>query len=399
MTEGLSFHSRAEIGSAALGSADEGQRTVYVLAGGVGNVGGAARAALLLCEGLAAIGLTVRVYVSESPDAAARERLLLAGVRVVVPFVRHGWRWDMPRRALLVRLVLDAWRSRPAFIQCVGIQREAAFLLRVPMMPKLLLWETTEALPGIKFVNMGMQKVINRAAALLVPSRTVAVNVRRTYGYRGPLVRLPFWVEPCRVTTMSPRPRGANILYVGRLDEDKGLDVLVPAFLELRKRYPRARLVIRGGGGNEAYVRRLVGESEGIDVGGRVEDDHYEQLMQEADIFVLPSRHEGYPLSLLEACARSIPVVATTVGSIPEMFQDSDAAVLVPPGDQTALVDAFRQLFREPDAIHARRRAAALQLYERMSSPSVIRSLLRDTYLGSPARNPSAICSVHLAPK
>jgi glycosyltransferase involved in cell wall biosynthesis len=66
--------------------------------------------------------------------------------------------------------------------------------------------------------------------------------------------------------------------------------------------------------------------------------------MAGCDIFVLGSRWEGLPVALMEACALHLPIVATSVGGIPDYFTDGEDALLVPPGDPGALADTIVRL-------------------------------------------------------
>jgi len=70
-------------------------------------------------------------------------------------------------------------------------------------------------------------------------------------------------------------------------------------------------------------------------------------LIGELDLLVIPSLSEGTPLVLLEGVAAGVPVVATTVGGIPEQVSDGIEALLVPPGDDRALADACRRILAD----------------------------------------------------
>jgi glycosyltransferase involved in cell wall biosynthesis len=85
-------------------------------------------------------------------------------------------------------------------------------------------------------------------------------------------------------------------------------------------------------------------------------------LLRAADVFVFPSRWEGNPLSVMEAMAAGLPVVATAVGGVPELVEDGVSGILVPNEDHNALVGALQQLVQRADLraqmAHAARRRA-----------------------------------------
>lgn len=125
------------------------------------------------------------------------------------------------------------------------------------------------------------------------------------------------------------------------------------------------RLAIAGRGGEEASLRALareLGISDRVNLLGLRDD--VDQILAAADIFVQSSLSEGLPLSILEAMAAGVPIVATRVGGIPEALGAGEAGILVPPGDPEALGAAIAGLVASADvaarlgaAAHARARA------------------------------------------
>jgi glycosyltransferase involved in cell wall biosynthesis len=77
------------------------------------------------------------------------------------------------------------------------------------------------------------------------------------------------------------------------------------------------------------------------------ERDDVPGLLSDADVFVLASRSEGLPLSVIEAMAAGLPVVASDVGGLRELVRDAETGVLVPPSDATALASALRPLLAD----------------------------------------------------
>jgi len=133
---------------------------------------------------------------------------------------------------------------------------------------------------------------------------------------------------------------------VTRVDRHKGLEVLVEALRQL----PQAHGVVVGEGPELPALRKL---AEARGVGERLVttgfDPEPRAALQGFDVFVLPSRFESLPLSILEAMSAGLPVVASEVGSVPEAVLDGETGLLVPAGDAAALAGAMGRLLDDPD--------------------------------------------------
>ncbi len=138
------------------------------------------------------------------------------------------------------------------------------------------------------------------------------------------------------------------ILYLGTLEPRKGLDTLVAAFARLAADLPH-HLVIAGKRGwyTEPLFRqvRALGLERRVHFPGYVAAGDQAALYSLADLFVLPSRYEGFGLPVLEAMACGTPVVCSQAASLPEVA--GDAAVLVPPGDVEALAGGLRGVLQD----------------------------------------------------
>jgi glycosyltransferase involved in cell wall biosynthesis len=162
-------------------------------------------------------------------------------------------------------------------------------------------------------------------------------------------------VEPGteRVATRPHRVEGViALLAVGAVVPRKGYDVLVAALARL-KHLPW-RLVIAGDCGRSVDTfRRLVadvaalGLSDRVRLAGTVTAEELASLYASADLFVLPSRFEGYGMAYAEAIAHGVPVIGTNAGAIPETVP-TDAGVLVPPDDVDMLTATLQRLMDNP---------------------------------------------------
>jgi glycosyltransferase involved in cell wall biosynthesis len=150
-----------------------------------------------------------------------------------------------------------------------------------------------------------------------------------------------------------PVPEGGRVLLcVGRLAQQKGIDVAVRALARIREREPAAVLVVLGEGPERARLEALGGD--GVYLPGRVGD--VASWYRRAELLVHPARWEGFGLALLEAMVAGKPVVATRVSSAPEIVLDDETGLLVPPDDPDALAEAALALLGDPA------RAAAMGL-------------------------------------
>lgn len=139
------------------------------------------------------------------------------------------------------------------------------------------------------------------------------------------------------------------VLTVGRLNVMKGHTHLVDAVPELARRFPDVAVVVLGAGHLHDQLRRQaveLGVEDVVHLPGHRSDARL--LLDAADVFVLPSLHEGMPLALLEAMDARLPVVATRVIGSEEVVADGETGLLVRPRDAAALAGAIGRLLADP---------------------------------------------------
>jgi glycosyltransferase involved in cell wall biosynthesis len=170
------------------------------------------------------------------------------------------------------------------------------------------------------------------------------------------------------------------ILAVGRLSREKGHVGLVHALEHLRREAhaTKFKLVVVGEGPERERV-----EAEALSYGldacvvfaGHASD--VRPFYALADVLALPSHSEGSPLVLLEAMAACVPVVATSVGGVPEVATDGETALLVPPHDPAAFANALARVLSGATLARARAERAAAHVAEHFSPEARARSLIR----------------------
>jgi glycosyltransferase involved in cell wall biosynthesis len=148
---------------------------------------------------------------------------------------------------------------------------------------------------------------------------------------------------------LQPKPRpssGFVVGSVGRLDRQKGLDVLVDALPAIPDAF--ALLVGDGPERDDLLARAAAaGVADRLSVTGWQADAR--NYLTALDVFVLPSRFEGFPQAVVEALLAELPVVASDVGSVSESVIDGETGFLVPPDDAPALAEALRRLQDDPE--------------------------------------------------
>jgi glycosyltransferase involved in cell wall biosynthesis len=170
------------------------------------------------------------------------------------------------------------------------------------------------------------------------------------------------------------------ILAVGRLSKEKAQIDLLRAFKNLSDTHAEinARLVIVGDGPEREPLEAAVAS---LGIGARViftgQVNKVEVYYAAADVFANPSDSEGSPFVLLEAMAANLPIVATAVGGVPEMFENNQSALLVPANDPQAMADAIARVLSDEQLAQRLAASAATLGSFRFSPETYVRSLAK----------------------
>jgi glycosyltransferase involved in cell wall biosynthesis len=199
------------------------------------------------------------------------------------------------------------------------------------------------------------RRVFARADAIVVHSSEMRERALAAGASPERLLQIAHGVEVDLFWRASEVRETTRLLAVGRLSHEKGFDVLLDA---LRQIPPTAKweLEIVGEGPLRAELARQA-EASGLRrvrfLGGLPPTQLRERLAA-ADVLVVPSRREGFGVVALEGMAAQLPVIATTVGALPEIITPNETGLLAPPDDAPALRDALLSL------LHDRARARTL---------------------------------------
>jgi glycosyltransferase involved in cell wall biosynthesis len=308
------------------------------------ELGGAQTAVALLLPGLVD---RFEVTLAAQGSGPLRDAAEAAGVPYVeLEHVRrpiHPWQDALA----LVELVRLCRRLRPDIVHAhsskVGVLgRVAAWLARVPVRVFTVHGWSFAAYDGLAgrlylWIERLMRPLTTAVVCVADATRRQGLAARACDPSRAVVIHNA--VDAASFCERAETPGPCRIVSVGRFAYPKDFATLLAA-LELVDGEWRASLV--GDGPDRAAVEG----STLVELPGPRRD--VADLLARSDIFVLSSRSEGFPVSILEAMAAGLPVVATDVGGVAEAVVAGETGFLVPPGDPRALAEALGRLVAEP---------------------------------------------------
>ena len=201
--------------------------------------------------------------------------------------------------------------------------------------------------------------ILSGAAGIVVCNASEEEQLRHL-GVDTPIRRIPWGSdlpEPDslpsrgRLLELYPMLRNCSVLlFLSRLHPKKGLDMLIPAFASLAREFPDWLLVLAGPdeGGYRSHLEQQTrdqGLKQQVIFTGLVTGEAKAALLTHADLFVLPSYSEGFPVVVAEALVYGLPMIITTTCYIPEVGERHAGLVVTP--EQNALTEALREMMRD----------------------------------------------------
>lgn len=154
---------------------------------------------------------------------------------------------------------------------------------------------------------------------------------------------IPFGVDTTKFSTHKRNMSNRITLgIVKSLEEIYGIKYLIEAFAKIAFKYMNTELLIVGDGPLESELKTMCKKlniEDRVIFAGKIPNSKIPDMLSSIDIFVMPSLSESFGVSILEAEACGLPVVATNVGGIPEVVRDSETGFLVAPGDSNAIAE------------------------------------------------------------
>jgi len=202
-------------------------------------------------------------------------------------------------------------------------------------------------------------RVLSRAHVVTAPTPYAAALAERS-GVAGPVLAISCGMDLSRFRVGAPTaafrlrygvPARPTIAYVGRLDREKNLDVLVRALPAVREKVADAQVMLVGTGAEKRALTRLaakLGVAEALVFTGFVADEDLPAAYAAADVFVNAGTAELQSLVTLEAMASGKPVLGADASALPHLVHDGDNGYLFPPGDSATLAARLIDVLASP---------------------------------------------------
>jgi glycosyltransferase involved in cell wall biosynthesis len=340
---------------------------------------------------------TVQLVVPEGQLAPFRDELN-SEVRLVA-FPKPRYRQAAQQARMVTRILREVRRFGPDLVHLQ--QGHPWFNLALPALrgvPLVLTVHDPRPHPGDVGGRRNPQfltdRAIRRADRLIAHAEHVKATLTAGWGLRPDrvdVIPLAFgWRPATPADALLPAPR---LLFFGRIWPYKGLETLIAAEPLVSARVPGVEIVIAGEGEDFGRYRRMMAHPERFRVEyGFVPVQRRERLFGEASAVVLPYLEATQSGVLPLAYRHSRPVVATTVGGLPEVVVDGKTGFLVPPDDATALADAAVRLLGDP-GLRAAMGTSAREAFEAVHAPGPVAAATVEVYerlLAGPGRGGGA---------
>lgn len=244
-----------------------------------------------------------------------------------------------------------------------------------------------------------LSKVLPLCSAVTALSPIQAIEVCERIPYDGSVSILPLITnDPVELDASVRRSVDDEISFgfAARLEHWKGPLVLLDAFAEVLRHFPKAYLRVAGTGPQEQEVftrARDLGISNRCDfIGAYSGSEGRHAFMQSLDVFVQPSLADGTPNSVIEAMAYGLPIVASSNGGIPDLVS-AKSGILVPPGDAATLAKAMIRLAGDR-CLRIEMGRNSRKRYEELFSPEAVLPLLLKTYQWAIAKSKGHTVSI-----
>jgi glycosyltransferase involved in cell wall biosynthesis len=269
--------------------------------------------------------------------------------RINVSFLNHD---TAPNVSALLKLFMQLNKIKPDIVHT----HMSAFIYTIPwiFLNRKKILHTIHNRPIYEF-SQKLRSIIkalyhmNKAIPIAI-SDTIAKETKDVYKIKEDKIEVIY--NPVDISKYNKssikRKKGEDVTFinVARFTSVKNQSLLIDAFSKVREQIKNVKLILVGDGELRNAVEKKVaqnGLSDVVEFTGNIQN--VAEKLRSADAFVLPSRYEGLPLTILEAMASGLPIIATNVGGVPDIVKDN--GVLFKDNDLDSLVAAMLKLARD----------------------------------------------------
>lgn len=212
----------------------------------------------------------------------------------------------------------------------------------------------------IDYLEYNSKLLCRKSDRLIAVSNYTAKSVMAEYGIRSDKIsiipnavdinRFNLDIDGTEIRKKLSIAAEKVILFVGRLDFQKGIEYLIFAFSKIVKDFPEAKLVVVGDGPLKNNIRAAIdgfGLSKSVFLLGRTDTDDLPKIYAACDLFVVPSLMEGFGIVYLEAMACGKACIGSNIGGVEDVIVDGHTGLLVPPADPDSLYLAIKKLLSD----------------------------------------------------
>jgi glycosyltransferase involved in cell wall biosynthesis len=226
-------------------------------------------------------------------------------------------------------------------------------------------------------------RILRKIDTVTTPTKRAADLLEKAAGVSGVLA-ISCGIDASRFANDSPVQNSSPVaLFLGRLDDEKRVDVLLKAVAKLTA-HPTLRVELVGDGGERERLKKLAGTlgiADRVSFLGHVKDEELPGIYERATVFVMPSIAELQSIATMEAMASGRPVIGADAMALPHLVHDGDNGYLFPPGDVDALADRLARILTADQTELNRLSENSLHLIQAHDINRTVK-IFEDLYLG-----------------
>ncbi len=288
--------------------------------------------------------------------------------------------------SLCNRIFNEIKKLKPDVIhaQTIGMARYAWWPKKLLGIPYVIYGRGDDVYVPPPFSHLPFRQAVRDASALIALTGDMAQAMQRQFKRDAEVI--PNGIDAAAFSgldrlqsrrKLNIQPDKKVLVFVGTLRPMKGVRYLIYAMKAISVHSPGVLLVIAGGGGEIAELQEMVkreGLSNNVRFEGKILNSQVPEYLAASDVFVLPSLSEGFPVSVLEAMAAGLPIVATRIGALTDIIQDGVNGLLVEPNSPADLSLKINSLLDDP-GLESRTKENNLAEVQNYSWERVARSL------------------------